>query len=212
MLNAATTMIHQANEIPVTYLNKDNIYSVFIVDTAPTMPGSTPVQYRTSIRISFEYGQQGQRPATHWSFWKKGPRTDEAHQRGGKLQGLEYVEARVVTEDNSRTRVNLETASLDTFSVLWTRGSGDSADCHIAVRFNFLSTNFSYSKGVKGIPSRFCAKAEIVSPDSLYCSSEVLKICFCEVKVFRDHDAERKLVNDIAYVKKSIDKLRQQIV
>jgi hypothetical protein len=205
-------MIHQVNEIPVTYLNKGNIYSISIIDTAPAMPGSTPVQYRTSIYISFEETQQGPSPATRWNFWEEGRGTDEFHERGGKMQGVEYVEVQVVTEDDSSTRVHLETASLDRFSVLWTRGSGGVADCHIAVRFNFLSTDFSHSKGVKGIPSRLCAKTEIVSADSLYCSSEVPEICFCEVKVFRDHGAERKLANDITSITKSIDKLKQQIV
>jgi CP2 transcription factor len=204
-------MIHQVNEIPVTYLNKGNIYLISIIDTAPAMPGSIPVQYRTSICVSFEDTQQGPRPATRWNFWEEGRGTDEFHQRGGKMQGVEYMETQVVTEGDGRTRVNLETASLDRFSVLWTGGSSASVDCHIAMRFNFLSTDFSHSKGVKGIPSRLCAKTEIVSADSLYCSSQVPEICFCEVKVFRDHGAERKLANDIASVKTSIDKLKQQL-
>jgi hypothetical protein len=100
-------MINQADEIPVTYLNKGHVYSVFIVDTAPTMPRATPVQYRTSIRISFDDRQQGRRPATRWQLWKEGRGTDEAHQHDGKLQGVEYVEARDVPEDDSRSRVNL---------------------------------------------------------------------------------------------------------
>lgn len=205
-------MIHGPNEIPVTYLNKGNIYSISILDTAPTMLGSTSVWYRTSIRISFEDSQHGKKPSTHWNFWMEGRGNDEFQQRGGKMQGVEYVEARVVAEDDTRTRVNLETASIDGFSVLWSRGSGEPANCHIGVRFHFLSTDFSHSKGVKGILSRFCAKTEIVSANSLYYSSEVPEICFCKVNVFRDHGAERKLANDITYVKKSMEKIKQQIV
>jgi hypothetical protein len=142
-------MIGTADEIPVTYLNKGRAYSVSIIDTAPALPGPTPAQYRTSIRISFEDGQQGQRSTNRWRLWKEGRGTPEAHQRGGKLQGVEYVEAGHATEDDSQeTRASLETASLDGFSVLWTPGSRGSADCNIAVRFNFLSTDFSHSKGV----------------------------------------------------------------
>ena len=128
------------------------------------------------------------------------------------MQAIEYVETQVVTEGGGRTRGNLETASLDRFSVLWTGGSSASVDCHIAIRFNFLSTDFSHSKGVKGIPSRLCAKTEVVSADSLHCSSQVPEVSFCEVKVFRDHGAERKLANDIAFVKWRIDKIKQLIV
>jgi hypothetical protein len=83
--------------------------------------------------------------------------------------------------------------------------------CNVAVRFNFLSTDFSRSKGVRSIPSRLCAKTEVVSTNSLHSSPEAPEICFCKVKLFRDHGAERKLSNDIAHVKKTIDKLRQQI-
>jgi TolB-like protein len=145
-------------------------------------------------------------------LWKEVRGTDEAQRRGGQLQGVEYVETGGIAECDGGTRVELETASLDRFSVLWTRGVDSSADCHVAVRFNFLSTDFSHSKGVKGILSRLCAKTEIISPNSLYFPSEISEICVCDVKVFRDHGAERKTSNDVAYVKKSIEKLKQQIV
>jgi hypothetical protein len=205
-------MIGTADEIPVTYLNKGQAYSVSINDTAPIVPGPTLAQYRTSIRISFEGEQQGQRSTNCWRLWKEGRGTTEAHQRGGNLQGVEYVEAGHAVEDDSQeTRVSLETASLDGFSVLWTPGPRGSADCNIAVRFNFLSTDFSHSKGVEGLLSRFCAKTEVVSTGSRHDSLEAPEICFCGVKLFRDHGAERKLSNDVERVRKTIDKLRQKI-
>ncbi|KIN05321.1 hypothetical protein OIDMADRAFT_51132 [Oidiodendron maius Zn] len=210
-LNASTAMIQQADEVPVTYLNKGQIYSVCIADTAPIIPGVAFVQYRTSIRISIGDRQQGVNPETRWNMWKETRGTDEANQHGGKLQGVEYVDTGDIVAYDRRVSAKLENSSLDGFSILWTRGSDDSADCHIAVRFNFLSTDFSYSKGIKGILSQLCAKTEAVSPNSLYASSEPPEVCICNVKVFRDHGAERKHSNDIANVKKSIDKLKQQI-
>jgi hypothetical protein len=201
-------MIGTADETPVTYLNKGQAYSVSIIDTAPALPGPTPAQYRTSIRISFEDGQHTNR----WRLWKEGRGTTEAHQRGGKLHGVEYLEAgRAADEESQGTRVSLETASLDGFSVLWTPGSRGSVDCNIAVRFNFLSTDFSHCKGVVGLLSRLCAKTEVVSTLSRHDSLEVPEICFCGVKLFRDHGAERKLSNDIERVRKTIDKLQQEI-
>jgi hypothetical protein len=210
-LNAPTAIVNQADEIPVTYLNKGHVYSVFIVDTAPPMAAPTPVQYRTSIRISFEDGPQRERPAACWQLWKEGRGISEAHKRCGKLQAVEYVEPGQSTEVDSRNTVDLDTASLDGFSVLWTPGTGGLAGCNFAVRFNFLSTDFSHSKGTRGVTSRLCAKTEVVSTDSLPSSPEGPEICFCKVKLFRDHGAERKLSNDIAHVKKTIDKLKQQI-
>jgi len=211
-LNAPTAMIKHTDEIPVTYLNKGQAYSISIVDTAPTMPLPPGTKYRTFVRISFEDEQQRQRPATCWQLWKEGRGTNEAHQRGGKLQAVEYVEANQPAEsDDKRTRVDLDTASFDGFSVIWTPGINGNAECNVAVRFNFLSTDFSHSKGVKGIPVRLCAKTETVSTGSPHSRIEFSEVAFCKVKLFRDHGAERKLSNDVAHVKKTIDKLKQQI-
>lgn len=211
-LNAPTAMIKNADEIPVTYLNKGQAYSISVIDTAPVLPLPAGARYRTFIRISFEDEQQRARPATCWQLWKEGRGTNEAHQRGGKLQAVEYVEASQPAEsDDKRTRVELDTASFDGFSVIWTPGANGSTDCNVAVRFNFLSTDFSHSKGVKGIPVRLCAKTELVLPQSEHATAEPGEVAFCKVKLFRDHGAERKLSNDVAHVKKTIDKLQQQI-
>jgi hypothetical protein len=211
-LNAPTAMIKHADEIPITYLNKGQAYSISIVDTTPSMPLPPGAKYRTFVRISFEDEQQRQRPAMCWQLWKEGRGTNEAHQRGGKLQAVEYVEATQPAEsDDKRTRVELDTASFDGFSVMWTPGVNGSAECNIAVRFNFLSTDFSHSKGVKGIPVRLCAKTETVATGSPHSGTEFSEVAFCKVKLFRDHGAERKLSNDVAHVKKTIDKLKQQI-
>lgn len=210
-LHAPTAMIKHADEIPVTYLNKGQAYSISIVDTMPSLPLPQGTRYRTFIRISFEDEQQRQRPATCWQLWKEGRGTNEAHQRGGKLQAVEYVEANQSADDDKRTQVELDTASFDGFSVTWTPGANGSPECSLAVRFNFLSTDFSHSKGVKGIPVRLCAKTTTVATGSPRSAPDFCEVAYCKVKLFRDHGAERKLSNDIAHVKKTIDKLKQQI-
>ncbi|RFU28406.1 hypothetical protein B7463_g7957, partial [Scytalidium lignicola] len=211
-LHAPTAMIKHADEIPVTYLNKGQAYSISIVDTMPMLPLPQGTRYRTFVRISFEDEQQRQRPATCWQLWKEGRGTNEAHQRGGKLQAVEYVEANQSAEsDDKRTSVELDTASFDGFSVVWTPGPNGSPECSLAVRFNFLSTDFSHSKGVKGIPVRLCAKTTTDVTGSPRSSPEFCEVAYCKVKLFRDHGAERKLSNDVAHVKKTIDKLKQQI-
>ena len=207
-------MIRHADEIPVTYLNKGQAYSISIVDTVPLVPSPAPIKYRTFIRISFEDEQQRLRPSTCWQLWKEGRGLAEAHQRGGKLQAVEYVDPNQGgDEETRRAGVELDSASFDGFSVTWTPNTATAtADCSVAVRFNFLSTDFSHSKGVKGIPVRLCAKTEIISsgtPDTPPLTGP--EVCFCKVKLFRDHGAERKLSNDVAHVKKTIEKLKQQI-
>ena len=214
-LNAPTAMIKHADEIPITYLNKGQAYGVSISDSVGLGSAPGPIKYRTVIRISFEDEQQRQRPAACWQLWKEGRGLAEAHQRAGKLQAVEYVDANQGDgDDRGRPRVELERASFDCFSVIWSPVSGSStAECSVAVRFNFLSTDFSHSKGVKGIPVRFCAKTEIISSGTPTSPpGPTSEVSFCKVKLFRDHGAERKLSNDIAHIKKTIDKLKQQIV
>ena len=207
-------MIRQVDEIPVTYLNKGQAYAVTVHDSVGTPQSTGPVKYRTVVRISFEDEQQRQRPSACWQLWKEGRGLAEAHQRGGKLQAVEFVDPNQGGDAETRKpRVELETAFFDCFSVTWSPAPGSStASCSVSVRFNFLSTDFSHSKGVKGIPVRLCAKTEMITsgtPDSP--PGPTAEVCFCKVKLFRDHGAERKLSNDIAHIKKTIDKLKQQI-
>lgn len=213
-LSAPTAMIRHQDEIPVTYLNKGQAYAMTIVDDMGPLPSPVPVKYRTVVRISFEDEEQRQKPSACWQLWKEGRGLAEAHFRGGRLQAVEYVDPNQGGEDEGkRPRVELESASFDCFAVTWSPPLGPSpAECSIAVRFNFLSTDFSHSKGVKGIPVRLCAKTEIISPGTPDSPpGPITEVCFCKVKLFRDHGAERKLSNDVAHIKKTIDKLKQQI-
>lgn len=212
-LNAPTAMIRNAEEILVTYLNKGQAYQLTVQDTSSAAPAPPGTKYRTYVRISFEDDQQRQKPGVCWSLWKEGRGTTEAHQRGGKLQAVEYCEAGPSAEGaDKKAQIELEASSFDGFCVTWTPALHRPAECTIIVRFNFLSTDFSHSKGVKGIPVRLCAKTSIVSTsDSPHPIDPVPEICYCKVKLFRDHGAERKLSNDIAHIKKAIEKLKQQI-
>jgi hypothetical protein len=210
-------MIKHPDEIPVTYLNKGQAYAISIVDTQPPPPSTNQVRYRTFIRISFHDDTQRNRPAQCWQLWKEGRGTNEAHQRGGKLQAVEFVDNQANGDDDRRkkAKVDLESSSFDGFSVLWSPAVAGTSETSVSVRFNFLSTDFSHSKGVKGIPVRLCAKTEVLSTGSpispsVSPSESLAEVSYCKVKLFRDHGAERKLSNDIMHVKKTIEKLKQQ--
>ncbi|KAJ5799645.1 transcriptional regulator family: Grainyhead/CP2 [Penicillium psychrosexuale] len=212
-LRAPTAMVKNLSEIPVTYLNKGQAYNLSVVDTSPPMLTHEPLRYRTFIRISFEEREQRARPSACWQLWKEGRGTTEAHQRGGKLLAVEYVDPLQGGSDAHRNRqVQVESMSVDGFCVTWTANPATGiSDCNIPVRFNFLSTDFSHSKGVKGIPVRLCAKTELLSPGEETGLSRDPELSYCKVKLFRDHGAERKLSNDVAHVRKTIDKLKQQV-
>jgi hypothetical protein len=211
-LNAPTAMVAHSDDVPMTYLNKGQAYTLNVIDTQ-AQPARTPRRYRTFVRVSFQDEQQRQKPAQCWQLWKEGRGTNEAHHRGGRLQAVEYVPTTnsMSHEDPSEPQFELESSSFDGFCVIWTSSAG-SVECPISVRFNFLSTDFSHSKGVKGIPVRLCAKTQLLDDgNGSWSQAGDAEVCYCMVKLFRDHGAERKLSNDVAHVKKTIEKLNQQI-
>ncbi|KAJ4146869.1 hypothetical protein LMH87_001428 [Akanthomyces muscarius] len=53
-LNAPTAMVKEADEIPITYLNKGQTYPLSIADTQGARPVQPGTRYRTLIRVSFE--------------------------------------------------------------------------------------------------------------------------------------------------------------
>ena len=208
-------MVKHANEIPITYLNKGQVYTITIADNLPVTPGLMPVKYRTYVRVSFEDEQQRQRPAACWQLWKEGRGLAEAHQRNGRLQAVEYVDPNQQGGDEAskQSRCELESSSFDGFAVIWAPlPNSTTAECSIFLKFLFVSTDFSLSKGVKGSTVRLCVKTECISSSTPETPPTMpSEVCFCKVKLFRDHGAERKLSNDVAHVKKTIDKLKQQI-
>lgn len=211
-LRAPTAMVKHKREVPVSYLNKGQAYNLTVLDSSPPIASTEPLRYRTFVRVSFEEDEQRLKPSACWQLWKEGRGTSEAHLRGGKLLAVEYANSQQGGEDDKHRQIQIEQMSFDGFCVTWTANPATgTSDCSIPVRFNFLSTDFSHSKGVKGIPVRLCAKTELLSPGEESGASRDSEVCYCKVKLFRDHGAERKLSNDVAHVKKTIDKLKQQI-
>ncbi len=207
-------MVKHSDEIPISYLNKGQAYSLSVMDTLPAVSSTSPIRYRTFVRVSFEDEEQRAKPGACWQLWKEGRGTSEAHQREGKLLAVEHVDTNQGGDEESRKpQIELLNNSFDGFCVTWAPNPMNGrSECSISVRFNFLSTDFSHSKGVKGIPVRLCAKTEKIQPEfSNSTSDNQAEVCYAKVKLFRDHGAERKLANDVAHVKKTIEKLKQQI-
>ena len=106
--------------------------------------------------------------------------------------------------------MRMESVSFDGFSVVWTPDINGQAECEVAIRFNFLSTNFRHSKGVEGMPVRLCAKTMpvLISPQAMQIEVSP-EICCCKVKLFKDHGAARKHSTEIARVRKTIEKQKR---
>ncbi|KAH7378525.1 CP2 transcription factor [Cadophora sp. MPI-SDFR-AT-0126] len=207
-LHAPTAMAEHVNDVPVTYLNKGQVYYISVVDTVETKPLLPGTHYRTSIRISFDDEQDQQGSASRWQIWEETRGTRDALDRDGRLRAIELVEDLLVENDYQGTRVDFDKASFDGFSVIWMPAHEEAPGCNVSVRFNVLSTDFTRSKGVQAASLRLCAKTEVRSSGSVPGHAELV---FCKAKVFRDHGAERKLSNDTAQAMNTIDKLKRQV-
>lgn len=205
-------MIKHPQDIPVTYLNKSQTYHIQIEDSSISHGFANPsLKYRTAVRISFEDDHQRKTPTSSWQLWNEGRGTNEAIKRGGrKPKAVEFVGQDQMHPD-CRTNIQVMMEHFDGFSVTWSPSADGMASCNLQLRFNFLSTDFSHSKGVKGVAVRLCAKTELIEGQNLLPASPTNReICYCAVKVFRDHGAERKLANDKAHIDKLIEKFTNQ--
>ena len=154
-------MVKCAEEIPISYLNKGQIYGLMIMDLAPpaTIPPQT-LQYRTSVRITFDDETQRLDPASYWRLWKEGRGMNEASQGKGGLTAVEYPE-----DGGENPHIQTEEEFIDGFKVTWImEPAAHTKSCTIPIRSRLLSTDFSHSKGVIGVPLRLCAKLSPYPP------------------------------------------------
>jgi len=227
-LHASTAMVKRPDEIPVSYLNKRQVYMMSVVDTSSEVRNKELKRYRTSIRIAFDEDEQRRNAPECWRLWRDGRGIVESGGNPDKLRALEYgiiypmvltnvlepLEARTAAEKklNGETELRLDESSsgFDRFSLVWTSTSTH-PELYFSIRFCFLSTDFSHSKGVKGIPLRLVAKTELLGTgDSVFQSPLASELAYCKVQSFRDKGAERKLAYDRQQQQRTIDKLRQQ--
>lgn len=194
-------MVSDPGDKPETYLNKGQIYCLRIIDTAPPAPASEKTTYRTFVGVSFKEQDHQINPEAYWRLWEARRALHNVDETDHGLHAVEYA-------DKQRPWVELTEEFLNGFSVTWTNDSLTKLnECHIPVRFNFLSTDFTLAKGVKGLSARLCVKTDQVNTTALPYRPEV---CSCQIRVFRDHGAERKQSNDVTNVKKKIKKLTEK--
>lgn len=170
------------------------------MDSSPPASTREAVQYRSFIRVSFEQEQQRCDPVACWELWKKVRQSSESKKRDMPPMAVQYA-------GQHNPNIVVEQANLDGFAIVWTALANAENRCSIPVRFNFLSTDFTLSKGIKGDSVRLCVKTERFGNSTIPREPEV---SFCHVKLFRDHGAERKMSNDAAIIRKRMEKLELQ--
>ena len=206
-------MIKDQNETPITYLNKGHTYTLSIADLVPPPAYNRPTKYRTSIRVVLENSAQTLEPSACWQLWKHARGLKDAEERGSDLQAVNCLDPAEGKMGQPRNQIQLERMSLNGFCCTWTAEiQAGMRECLIGIRFNFHSTDFSRSKGVKGSSVRLCAKSKLIASEVEDAGVDnTSEMCYCKAKLFRDHGAERKLHSDIFQTQKTIKKLQREM-
>ncbi|KAJ1984447.1 hypothetical protein H4R34_000652 [Dimargaris verticillata] len=164
----ARTSIRPTKESPVTYVNKGQRYS--LISSCP--PGLGPnATFETDIILSFHDKVQRAHSIDLWKVWlekQPDPHTARAIEIDASAMGAVQI---------------LPPLGIDRVRVRWTGGDG----LRVAVWFNFLSTDFSHLKGVKGSPMRLIVKT-VAQSTPVQCVHNR----FVLIQSFRDKGAERK--------------------
>lgn len=209
-------MVENAGEDPESYLNKGQPYSLTIEDQGLQVPSFHLPRYRTYVWISFNDPERRSMPDAWWQLWKENRGINEAQQSGNKLAAVEYIPAGEHNDDYYQPGqvqlawIEVEAEAYNGFSVLWGPStSSPRPECSMHVRFNFVSTDFTRAKGVKGIPVRFCTMTEEISLGGV--GTVAPEVSYCITKMFRDHGAARKIANDTLQVKRKIEKIKQNM-
>lgn len=143
-----------------------------------------------------------------WKMWTESRGFEEARRRGGRIQAIEYAGV-VPADDQEPPELELIDVKLDHFCIIWNTRTGEQPRLRFQFSCNFMSTDFTQARGVRGVSLRLCAKTECLEYDGYDQQASVgaTALRYCKIRTFRDHGAERKFNTDDRRVLNKINKL-----
>ncbi|KAJ5725645.1 uncharacterized protein N7483_007002 [Penicillium malachiteum] len=209
VLGAPTALTRNIKDPTLSYLNKGQAYKLSIFDSKPHVVNGQTKQYRTFVRVAFDQDTPRSNPAACWQLWREAKAISKNSQKENFPLAVEF--SGPVSSD---FQYQIEQEFFDGFCITWemdsSTGTGSTL-CDILIRLHFLSTDFTRSKGVKGMPIRLCVKTQELASPVDFLHPEDPEISFCKIQLFRDHGAERKMSNDNDNLAKAIEKLKLKI-
>ncbi|XP_065144315.1 grainyhead-like protein 3 homolog [Paramisgurnus dabryanus] len=173
LLGAPQASQHKTTEIPMVYLNKGQFYPITLqgVDSTAGVPCS---KVKTVIMAVFENDKSPEMQLKYWNHW-------HARQPTVKQRVIDIADYKEVFSGIS----NVEEVAFNALSFIW--NTNEEAKVHIGI--NSLSTDFSSQKGVKGLPLNL----QIDTYDYSTGNNRLIHRAVCQVKIFCDKGAERKM-------------------
>uniref|UniRef100_A0A8C5GHR9 Grh/CP2 DB domain-containing protein n=1 Tax=Gouania willdenowi TaxID=441366 RepID=A0A8C5GHR9_GOUWI len=173
-LEASKSLRQKTGDGTMTYLNKGQFYPITLreVDSKALQQPITKV--RSVVMVVFGEEKCRDDQLKHWKYW-------HSRQHTAKQRCLDIADYK----ESFNTISNIEEISYNAISFTWDTNE----EAKIFISVNCLSTDFSSQKGVKGLPLNL--QIDTYSYNNR--SNKPIHRAFCQIKVFCDKGAERKI-------------------
>ncbi|XP_061157240.1 grainyhead-like protein 3 homolog isoform X1 [Syngnathus typhle] len=172
-LGAPAASSFKSNELPMVYLNKGQFYPITLqgVDNNTCV---TTTKVKTVVMAVFENDKTPEMQLRFWNHW-------HARQPTVKQRVIDIADYKEVFTGIS----NIEEVAFNALSFVW----NPHEEAKVFIGINSLSTDFSSQKGVKGLPLNL----QIDTYDFSSGNNQLIHRAACQVKIFCDKGAERKM-------------------
>lgn len=172
-LGAPPAAPYKSSELPMVYLNKGQFYPITLqgVDSSACISAT---KVKTVVMAVFENDKSPETQLRFWNHW-------HARQPTVKQRVIDIADYKEVFNGIS----NIEEVSFNALSFVW----NPSEEAKVYIGINSLSTDFSSQKGVKGLPLNL----QIDTYDFSSGTNHLIHRAACQVKIFCDKGAERKM-------------------
>ncbi|KAH0518535.1 Grainyhead-like protein 1-like protein [Microtus ochrogaster] len=174
-LEASKSLRQKQGDSTMTYLNKGQFYPVTLKEVSISEGIHHPIsKVRSVIMVVFAEDKSREDQLRHWKYW-------HSRQHTAKQRCIDIADYK----ESFNTISNIEEIAYNAISFTW--DISDEAKVFISV--NCLSTDFSSQKGVKGLPLNI--QIDTYSYNNR--SNKPVHRAYCQIKVFCDKGAERKI-------------------
>ncbi|XP_032981391.1 grainyhead-like protein 1 homolog isoform X1 [Rhinolophus ferrumequinum] len=174
-LEASKSLRQKPGDSTMTYLNKGQFYPVTLKEVSSNEGIHHPIsKVRSVIMVVFAEDKSREDQLRHWKYW-------HSRQHTAKQRCIDIADYK----ESFNTISNIEEIAYNAISFTW--DINDEAKVFISV--NCLSTDFSSQKGVKGLPLNI--QIDTYSYNNR--SNKPVHRAYCQIKVFCDKGAERKI-------------------
>ncbi|KAL2098799.1 hypothetical protein ACEWY4_005279 [Coilia grayii] len=174
-LEASKSIRQKSGDGTMTYLNKGQFYPISLSEINNGKMLQHPItKVRSVVMVVFGEDKCRDDQLKHWKYW-------HSRQHTAKQRCIDIADYK----ESFNTISNIEEISYNAISFTWDINE----EAKIFISVNCLSTDFSSQKGVKGLPLNL--QIDTYSYNNR--SNKPIHRAYCQIKVFCDKGAERKI-------------------